>query len=143
MESFELYMDEFISNAERVTYEKASTYAEIRKANDCFLREEELAGIISDGFPDRVSDIASHLECENARVRRSVAYLLLGKMDSSDEIVKRAITVLEDYANIAKGDETLMARGFLLAYAKRHRTETGVTEDISLLGSLRKKYTAN
>lgn len=140
MESFEFYMSEFISNAENVTYEKSSTYAEIRRSNDYFLKEEELSTILSDRFADRVSDIASHLGDENARVRRSVAYLLLGKMKPSDKTIQTAMRTLEEYADNARGDEALMARGFLLAYADKRHMDTSAAVAVSLMSSLRKKY---
>ena len=140
METFEYYISEFISNAKGVTYEGSSTYAEIRRSNDRFLREEELSLTISESFSDRITDVASYLDDKDARVRRSIAYLLLGKMNPPDEIAKIAIRVLEDYANAARGDETLMARGFLLAYGSKHRTNTRASDDVSLMSTLKKKY---
>lgn len=140
MESFESYIEKFVTNAENVTYEKAATFAEIRRANDFFLRENELSDILAEKFSDRISDIAIYLESEKARVRRSVAYLLLGKMKPSREITERAIRVLEEYACKARGDETLNARGFLLAFTKDHNYETTAANDISLTSSLKKKY---
>lgn len=140
METFETYISEFISNAESVTYERSSTYAEIRRTNDHFVREAELSRLIAESFPEKTEDIAAYLDSESARVRRSVAYLLLGKMESSDETAKRAVAVLEGYATTAKGDETLMARGFLIAYGNRHGITTKAADDVSLMSSLKKRY---
>ena len=143
MESFEFYISEFVSNADAVTYEKAVTYSEIRRVSELFSKEEELSSVLAHSFSDRISDIASYLDDERVRVRRSVAYLLLGKMDVPDEIYEKAIRVLEEYALNAKGDETLMARGFLLALAESHGAKTTAADDISLMSSLKSKYIQN
>jgi hypothetical protein len=140
MESFEFYISAFVSNAEGVTYEKAVTYAEIRRVSELFSKEEELSSVLAHSFSDRISEIASYLDDERARVRRSVAYLLLGKMDAPNEIYEKAIHVLEEYALNAKGDETLMARGFLLALESSRGTRTTAADDVSLMSSLKSKY---
>ena len=140
MENFEDLLNEFISNAEYVNYLSASTYADIRRSNEFYQKEEALSNKIAECFYDRCEEIAVYLKSPNARVRRSTAYLLLGKMEPSRDIAEEAISVLAEYACSSGGDETLNARGFLLAYDKKHGTDSHAYDDVSLLSSLKKKY---
>jgi hypothetical protein len=61
-------------------------------------------------------------------------------MDAPNEIYEKAIHVLEEYALNAKDDETLMARGFLLALESSRGTRTTAADDVSLMSSLKSKY---